>query len=585
MPTVAGPQSVTVQAANRQGSATATFMITAGPDTTPPSAPFLSLGTITAVDSIPLSWTDSTDNVGVAGYRIFNYTPAVYKGHSGRDGGITLVSPAKYTLLVDGITGDTYTMTGLATNSTHRYAVAAFDAAGNQSAYSNVVVGTTLNPPSFTWSFGGATNPPLSVVADYPLTFYVYTTGSPAPTLSVVSAPDGVVYGPSQINWTPTAADVGTDYITMQAVNSVGSYTYAIPVTVTPDTPQMSLTINGGITYGAGQFSSGQSNYVVNVNPYFGSAANPQYGLSGTPFNFQVTSTSNAEPTTFALISGPSDMMLDPNTGAGSWTPTKADAGTTNVVIAATNQAGTSTLELTFPTYFTDAPGTPVANYYTSTSGVVSNNPTMSWAAPTDTTGLAGYLLTVTDAHTNAVTTFDTHSTDTSFTLSGLGGQQYFVTVTPYDSSGNVGMTSPTVSIYGLALTPVSWTLSAPSATLGTPFSVQFAPSNAGLSYSIASGPNGAVIDPNTGLLTWTPTDPGKASFTVAATSGWGTIDAVLNVQVYLSPTTMTLTSGPEILATATMLSSTTLSATVVSATLGPSPTFALASSTSVLAA
>ncbi|MDB5357574.1 MAG: 1,4-beta cellobiohydrolase [Phycisphaerales bacterium] len=548
-PTTLGAQSiVTVSVANAAGSTTSTFAITTVPDTTPPTAPTVTVGPVTATDSIPLSWTGATDDVGVVGYRIYTFTPAVYAGHSGRGGGWRLVSPAKYTLLIDNITSTSYTITGLTPYTTYQYAVTAFDAAGNQSPYSAVVIGTTLLSPSFTWTLNGVTqDPAMSVVANHPLSFLLYTSGSPAPTLSLISAPAGVTFIPGvittsqltyvtpTINWTPTADQTGINYITMQATNSVGTFTYAIPITVTPDTPQLSISLNGGIAYGAAQFAAGQSNYQVTVNPAFGSAANPQYGFSGTPFNFQVTAATNTNPTTFSLISGPAGMTIDPNTGAGAWTPTKDQAGNTSVTIAATNGAGTSTLELSFPTYFTGAPGKPAATYYTTTSGSVSPNPTMTWTAPADTVGIAGYILKVTAAQTGVTTTFDTHSTDTSYALSGLTSVQYFVTVTPYDASGNPGQTSPAVSIYALGLPNLSWTISTPNAVVGTPLTIQFSAGNSsGLTYSIVSGPTGAAIDPNTGLLTWTPTDAGNAMIIVSSSSpnGWGTVDAVLNIPV-----------------------------------------------------
>ena len=605
-----GSLNITVSAASAAGSTSSTFAINVVPDTTPPTAPTLTIGPVTAVDSLPLSWSGATDNVGVVGYRVFTYTPAVYKGHSGRGGGYTLVSPAKYTLLVDGLTSTATTITGLTPNTTYQYAVAAYDAAGNQSAYSPVASGTTLLKPSFTWTTNGVTqNPTLSVVANHALFFELYASGSPIPTLSVISAPAGVVFTPGQITnsqltfvipnitWTPTESQVGLNYITMQATNSVGSFTLAIPVTVTPDTPQISLSINGGITYGPAQYASGQSNYVVNVNPAYGNATQPQYGLSNTPFNFQVSSASNSEPTTFALVSAPAGMTLDPNTGAGTWTPTKDQAGTTNVSIAATNSAGTSTLELTFPTYFTTAPGTPAATYTTTASGTTNYNPTMNWTAPSDTGGIVGYLVKVQDAHTNAITTFDTHSTATSFTLSGLGGQQYFVTVTPYDVNNNPGQTSAAVSIYGYAMPTLSWTASTPNAIVGTPVSVQFDPTGSGMAYALVSGPVGAAIDPATGLLTFTPTQPGSAPIVVAATTGWGTVDAVLNLPVYFTdaPTALAVTTATDPVTLVTTTTATWSSPTqnlsaiaayqvqILSPSTGPTPIVVIVSATSPL--
>ncbi len=549
LPTALGSQNVTVSASNPTGTVSSTFAVVVGLDVTPPTAPIVTIGPITTIDSIPLSWSGSTDNVGVVGYRIYNFTPAVYRGHSGRGGGYYLVSPARFTLLVDGITANNYTFTGLATSSLHRYTVVAYDAAGNHSGYSSIVTGTMLTPASFTWSYYGATNPALNDVADHAITVYFNTTGNPAPTLTMVSAPAGVTYTPGQntnsqlttviptISWTPTPDEVGLNYITMQATNSVGTYTYSIPVTVTPDTPQISVSLNGGYTYSAGQFAAGQSNYVVTTNPGFGNYGYPnppipQYAMPGTPFNFQVTSAGNAGPTTLSLVSGPVGMTFDPVTGAGTWTPAKDQGGNTGVVVTATNSAGTSTLHLNFPTYFTGAPGVPAAHYYTSVSGTGTSNPTMTWTAPADTIGVAGYRLIVTDAHTGVITTFDTHSTDTSYALSGLGSQQYFVTVTSLDANGNAGIVGPAVSILGGAISPVSWNISTPTPTVGTPLSVQFTPATGGYVYSIVSGPTGAVIDPHTGLLLWTPAQSGDAKFVIAAVNGWGEVDAVLDILV-----------------------------------------------------
>ena len=550
---LAAAQSVTASASNVVGSDTSTFSVSVVPDKTPPTIPLLAIGSITTINSIPLSWSSATDDVGVAGYRVFNYTPAVYRGHSGRGGGYYLVSPAKYTLLVNGITSTRYTLTGLAPNSTHQYAVTAFDAAGNQSGYSNVVVGTTLNPPAFTWSYYGVTNAALTDVADHTLNVYFSVTGSPAPTLTMLSAPAGVTFNPGQwtnsqlttvipnFSWTPTPSQTFTSFITMQAINSVGTYTYSIPVNVTPDTPQISLSLNGGIAYGAAQFAAGQAHYMATANPGFGGAAHPQYGLAGVPLNFQVTDASNAGPTTFEAW-GASGLSIDPNTGAGIWTPTQYYAGNTTITVQASNSAGSSRFDFTFPTYFTGAPGTPSATYYTSTSGVRSPNPTINWTAPTDTNGITGYTIKVTDAHTNVTTTFDTKSTATSYALSGLGNQQYFVSVTPYDQRQNPGMTSSVISIYGAALPALSWTPTAPNPVVGSTTSIQFAPNNGAYTYSIASGPVGATIDAKTGLLIWTPTNPGNFTIIVVASSnGWGAIDPVLNLSVIAGATPASL--------------------------------------------
>lgn len=89
-------------------------------DTTPPSAPANLAVTGTTSTSASLSWSPSTDNVGVTGYD-------VYRGST----------------LVGSPTGTTFTDTGLTASTQYSYTVKAFDAAGNLSSASNAVTATT----------------------------------------------------------------------------------------------------------------------------------------------------------------------------------------------------------------------------------------------------------------------------------------------------------------------------------------------------------------------------------------------------------------------------------------------------------
>lgn len=85
-------------------------------DTTPPSVPTNLTGTAVSSDTIRLSWAACTDNVGVAGYRI--YRDSVQIGTS---------------------TSASYSDTGLAAGTSYSYAVSAYDAAGNESYRSSPV--------------------------------------------------------------------------------------------------------------------------------------------------------------------------------------------------------------------------------------------------------------------------------------------------------------------------------------------------------------------------------------------------------------------------------------------------------------
>ncbi|HEY1178806.1 MAG TPA: glycosyl hydrolase, partial [Phytomonospora sp.] len=127
----------TYQAANMSGSAiTVTFSngvtlavparsvassnSTAPTDTTAPTTPAYLTASGTTSTSTNLSWTASTDNVGVTGYEVL------------RNGSVVATA-----------TGTTYAASGLSANTTYSFAVRALDAAGNRSAGSTPLSVTT----------------------------------------------------------------------------------------------------------------------------------------------------------------------------------------------------------------------------------------------------------------------------------------------------------------------------------------------------------------------------------------------------------------------------------------------------------
>ena len=90
------------------------------PDTTPPSVPAGPTATTISSSQINLSWTASTDNVGVAGYRVYR-------------NGVQITT----------VTNTTYQDTGLSPSTTYSYIIVAYDGAGNTSVPSSSASATT----------------------------------------------------------------------------------------------------------------------------------------------------------------------------------------------------------------------------------------------------------------------------------------------------------------------------------------------------------------------------------------------------------------------------------------------------------
>ena len=114
---------VAMNSGDRVFSAPIWINAASAPDTTPPSAP-TNLAASGARRKINLTWTASTDNVGVTGYQVWRSDSAT--------GTFTQIATTTTTSYADSV----------ASRSTWFYYVKAFDAAGNVSAASNTASGT-----------------------------------------------------------------------------------------------------------------------------------------------------------------------------------------------------------------------------------------------------------------------------------------------------------------------------------------------------------------------------------------------------------------------------------------------------------
>jgi chitodextrinase len=177
-----------------------------GSDTTPPSSPTGLSASASDSSHISLSWGASSDNVGVAGYKIYR--------------GGTYVTTT---------TSTSFTDSGLTASTSFSYQVTAVDAAGNEGLLSNTATATTpaaattadLTPPSAPTNLAGSQNgnsPHVSLawgastdnvaVAGY----RIYRNGSLVATVSGTT-----------LSFLDGKAPKGTDAYDVVAVDSAGN--------------------------------------------------------------------------------------------------------------------------------------------------------------------------------------------------------------------------------------------------------------------------------------------------------------------------------------------------------------------------
>jgi chitodextrinase len=175
--------------------ATATTLAVGASDTEAPSAPATLTATATSSTSAALSWSASTDNVGVLGYRIY------------RNGGQVGTSSST-----------SFTDTGLTPSTSYSYSVVAYDAAGNSSSTSPSAIVTTP-----------AGSQPDTQAPTAPSTLTAIATSSSSVDLSWSATTDNVAVTGYRIlrNGSQVGATAGTSYVDVGLTPST-TYTYTV---------------------------------------------------------------------------------------------------------------------------------------------------------------------------------------------------------------------------------------------------------------------------------------------------------------------------------------------------------------------
>jgi chitodextrinase len=170
-------------------------------DTTPPSVP----SSVTASPGdgqVALSWSASTDNVGVAGYKVFR---------SGK--------------LIGSTSSTSYSDTGLTDGTTYSYTVTAYDAAGNTSAQSTSVTSAPVGPVTSGGTYFGTLPSQAAGLPNSDTTCASLVTPAPEQRPGNTTANNTVPSNPSAVPW--SNAELGTYWSKWIANRSLvtGNYT------------------------------------------------------------------------------------------------------------------------------------------------------------------------------------------------------------------------------------------------------------------------------------------------------------------------------------------------------------------------
>ncbi len=411
-------------AGNERVSGNFTFTTAAAPDSVAPSVPTNLFATAMSSSQIDLSWTASTDNIGVTGYEIF------------RDG-----------VQVGTTTNVSFSNFGLTPVTAYSFTVKAYDAAGNHSGFSVAASATTTSANTST----GAVSLGAHAIAWYPcggtgtLSTSPITTQTSNSTLLVWVARGNI----GDFSAIPTDNKGNT----FNMIGSVHDYSPYWPVS--GEAMYQVLSANGGvnhifstqlpnsdeITMGAVEVKNG------------GVVADAQWNKTlGSDPNTSANVTVNGPATLIALWAGDG---VDPNMTAvpGNGfsviesqlinttcaiqtviaSKEVATAGTYNVTWTATPVQGAHMWLIAVQTATPDTT-TPSVPANLATTAVSDMQINLTWSASTDNVGVTGYQVFRDGGATPIASPVTNSYSDTGLTAATL----YSYTVKAVDAANNV---------------------------------------------------------------------------------------------------------------------------------------------------
>jgi len=470
-PSASGTFNFTVEATNSAGSDTKALSMIINPAPVSPtittmSPPGGSLGvaynqTLTATGDPTITWSVSAGSL---------------------PGGLSLSSA--------GVISGTPSVSGI-----FNFTVNAVNAAGNDSKALSITIDEvpSISTASLTGGVVGTTYSQQLAAAGYPAVTWSIASGSLPGGLNLSS--DGAISG------TPTAS--GTFNFTVSAVNSAGSDSKALSITVDEVPSITTASLTGGVV--------------------------------GTAYNQVLTATGHPAAT-WSIASGslPGGLSLSSD---GTISGTPSTAGTFNFTVSAANSVGSDTKALSIvispapvpPTITTTTlPGSSLGVAYSQTL-MATGDPTIAWSIT------AGSLPGGLSLSSNG-TISGTPTTDGMFTF----------TVRATNDAGN---DTKVLSIFisTVPLPPAIVTPSLPNSTIGTVYFQALTASGDAATWNVVVGslPGGLTLS-SAGVMSGTSSASGTFSFTVEATNAAGSDTKAFSIIVVQQPSisTASLTGG-----------------------------------------
>ncbi|WP_103072668.1 fibronectin type III domain-containing protein, partial [Aquimarina sediminis] len=354
------------------------------PDNQAPSTPTNLTASNIGATTADLSWTASTDNVGVTAYEIFQ--------------GATSIGTSTTT---------NYTVTGLTANTTYSFTVKAKDAAGNVSASSNTANVTTTDTPACT----GITTFPYSESFESGFGAWTNASGDDIEWTRDSGGTPSNATGPS-------SGQDGAFYLYTEASTNVSPPGSPNKVALL-NSPCIDLSSSSGISLEFGYHMQGTAMGTLEV------LASTDNGVTYTSIwskSGSQGSTWNQATVSLATYGGSVIKLQFKGTTGSGWS---SDIAIDNIKIISTVAD-------------TQAPSVPT-NVTASNIGATSAD--LTWTASTDNVGVTAYEIF------QGATSIGT-STTTNYTVTGLtANTTYSFTVKAKDAAGNVSASSTAVSV------------------------------------------------------------------------------------------------------------------------------------------